>query len=291
MVQGGLRAKRWLFPHLASCRLGSCVFSRLFLGISPLRHGGDDGGEDVGELLGDEEFAGGAEVVEEVDEGVPEADAGGVGAVVDDDRFALHEGIALMAEDHEGEEFLEGAGAAGHDDEGIGMFDHHLHAGVDVRAEPEGGEAIGEAFEFDDVGDVRAPGPAAGLHRAADDGAHDAGSAGPGDAAEAAVGEDAAEHFAFLKVGFVLEGGGAEDADISHEIRRRRGIGLGQLAGRVGFAAGVGQAGEAGLVEGAEHGFGGIGREQEIRDVLADGAEAVEVFEDVEEVRKGHKER
>lgn len=92
--------------------------------------------------------------VKEVDEGVPEAGAIGHGAVEDDDGFAVHEGIVLAAEDEEGEEFLHGAGSAGHDDEGIGVLDHDLHAGVDVGLQPEGGEAIGEAFEFDDVGDV-----------------------------------------------------------------------------------------------------------------------------------------
>ena len=92
--------------------------------------------------------------VKEGDKRVPEAGAVGHGAVEDDDGFAFHEGIVLAAEDEEGEEFLHGAGSAWHDDEGIGVLDHDFHAGVDVGLQPEGGKAIGEALEFDDVRNV-----------------------------------------------------------------------------------------------------------------------------------------
>ena len=62
--------------------------------------------------------------------------------------------MVVLLEDHQGKEFLEGASATREDDEGIGVFDHDFHAGVDVFAQPELGEPVGESFQFDDVGDV-----------------------------------------------------------------------------------------------------------------------------------------
>ena len=119
-----------------------------------------DGGDDFFELVDDEVVLGVAEFLQKLDEGFPEAVSAFVEAIENDDGLVLHEGMAFLMENHEGEEFLHGAGAAGEDHEGVRFLNHDFHAGVDVVAEPEGGESFGEAFEFDDVRDVGASGPA-----------------------------------------------------------------------------------------------------------------------------------
>ena len=70
------------------------------------------------------------------------------------DRFARHDVMFLVLEDHQGQQFLHGAGAPGKDDEGIRVFNHDLHPGIDVRAQPETGQAVGQALELDDVGHI-----------------------------------------------------------------------------------------------------------------------------------------
>ena len=68
-----------------------------------------------------------------------------------------------MLEDEEGEEFLDGSGSAWENDEGVGVFDHDFHAGVDVITKPEARESSGKAFELDDVGDIGARSPPFGV--------------------------------------------------------------------------------------------------------------------------------
>ena len=121
-------------------------------------------------------------------------------------------------EDEEREDFLHGAGATGESDEGIGVLDHHLHPGVDIRARPEAAEPLGQAFEGDDVGHVGAAGPAAVLGGASDDLTHDAALAGTGDAADICFGEQLAKRVAVFQVTFLLDGGGAEDADVEAQV-------------------------------------------------------------------------
>lgn len=181
---------------------------------------------------------------EKLDEGFPEAFATGVKSVEDDDGLVLHEVVSVLPEDEKGEEFLNGAGAAGEDDEGVGVVDHDFHAGVDVVTKPEGGEAFGEAFEFDDVGNIGACGPTFGFDGSADDGAHDSGFSCAGDTTEFVVSEFASERFAIADVVVLLDGGRAEDADVADEIIGGGSVGVGGhglLFGQ-GFAVDGGKA-------------------------------------------------
>lgn len=221
---------------------------------------------------------------EKFNERFPEADAARVHAVEDDDGLALHEVVALLMEDEEGEELLHGSSSTGEDDEGVGVLDHDFHAGVDVVAEPEAGESGGETFELDDVGDVRASGPAVSLDGATHDGSHDASFASSGDAAKFVVSEVAAKGFAISNVIIFLDGSGAEDADVAQKVIGGRGVGVGGHGLLLGkrFAVDGRKAFVAKVLERFGGSFGGVGNEEVVAVVLLDGAELIEVVEELE---------
>ena len=222
---------------------------------------------------------------EKLDQRFPEANSAFVHAVKDDDGLALHEVVTLLMEDHEREEFLHRAGTAGEDDEGVGVFDHDFHAGVDVVTKPEAGESCGKAFEFNDVRNIRSCGPTFGLDGSADDGAHDSGFSCAGDTTEFVVSEFASERFAIADVVVLFDGGRAEDADVADEIIGGGSVGVGGhglLFGQ-GFAVDGGEAFVAEVGEGFCRSFSSVGDEEVVAVILFDGAELVEVVEELED--------
>ena len=221
---------------------------------------------------------------EEGHEGFPEAEPADVEAVENDDGLAFHQVVTLLVKDHEGEKLLHGAGAAGEDDEGVGVLDHDFHAGVDVVAKPEGVEAFGEAFELDDMGDIGAGGPTSSADRTTNDGAHDAALSGTGDAAQLVIGKVATKGFAVGDVVFFFDGGGTKNADVPEEIVGDGGVGV-DVHGLL-FLKGLAVDGRepfiAKFFEGLGDTRGIFGDKEIVAVVLFDGAELIEMVEKLE---------
>ncbi len=197
-----------------------------------------------------------------------------VTGAVDDDGDGFGELVGLV----EGEEFehlVEGAEAAGEDDEGLGEVGEPELAHeevVEVEVEGRGDVGVGELLEGEL--DVEADGFAAGLVSAAVGGLHDAGAtAGGDDETVAAAGEgagplggEAGEGAGVLVVTGHLDGGfGAAVAELG---------GFAVAGGLLGFGCGLGGAGVveelellAGDVEGAE--AGGAEEDDGVLDALA----------------------